>query len=225
MKTIPILLLALCATASAANETVTVYQLSGKRQCVHGEGMAPEAAADLLRGQGVTVSGVERRSLPIEIAEHCGAPLPEANVITVSSADWAAFTVKNPDAGGYGVWVFDEDTLEVYMYDGTLQCGMGEEIPPEQMADALRAAGIKVLDSRKDSDGLAHIAVCGASTGAINVFRIEREGLEAARDLGFRLRVSPEMGERIKRPMGPPRVAADAEGTREEAPPPVPLLW
>jgi hypothetical protein len=225
MKSILTMLLALWATASAANETVNVYQLTGQRQCVEGGGLSAEKAADLLRGQGVTVTGTERRTLPLDIAPRCGAPVPEANVITIAAADWAAFRVKNPDAGGYGIWVFDDPTVEVYMYDGTLQCGMGEEIPPDQMADALRAQGIEILESRKGTDGLTHIAVCGASTGAVNVFTIQREELDLARELGFRLLVSHDMAERIKRPMT--RAAGDSDEVPgpTEAPGPIPLLW
>jgi hypothetical protein len=225
MKSLLTMLLALCATASAANETVTVYQLTGQRQCVEGNGVSVEKAADLLRGQGVTVSRAEQRALPLDVAPRCGAPVLEANVITVAAADWAAFRVKNPDAGGYGIWVFDDPTVEVYMYDGTLQCGMGEEIPLERMADVLRAQGIQVLESRKGTDGLTHIAVCGASTGGVNVFTIEREELDLARELGFRLLVSHDVAERIKRPMG--RAAGNSAGAPapSEAPEPIPLLW
>jgi hypothetical protein len=226
MKTLLTLLLALAAAAAAAKETITIYQLSGQRQCIDGEGVPVEQAADLLRGQGVTVSSAERRPLPLDFAAHCGAPTPTANVIRVSAADWAAFTTKNRDAGGYGIWVFDDPAQEVYMYDGTLQCGAGEEIPLEKMADALEAQGIRVLGKRKGKDGLKHIAVCGASTGAINVFTIKREDLEAARELGFKLLVSRAMTERVKRPVeraAESQAPADPGGGRD--PKPVPLLW
>jgi hypothetical protein len=210
---------------SSASETVTVYQLTGQRQCVSGEGVPLETAADLLRGQGVKVTAAEQRPLPLEVAKHCGAPVPVANVITVSVPDWAAFTVKNRDAGGYGVWVFDAPAVEVYMYDGTLQCGMGEEIPLEQMADVLRAKGIRILESRKATDGLVHIAVCGASTGAINVFTIPREDLEIARELGFKLLISQEMTRRIQRPVGPVGETNSGQVRSAEPSQPIPLLW
>jgi hypothetical protein len=221
------LLLMLSATIATANETVTVYQLNGARQCAEGREVPVERAADLLRAQGVKVLSAERRLLPTEIAPHCGAPTGEANVIRVAAADWSAFTAQNPDAGGYGRWVFESETLEVYKYDGTLQCGMGEEIPLEAMAEELAKAGVEVLASRKGTDGLAHIAVCGASTGALNVFTIRRERLEAARALGYRMLVSREMTREIKpkakrtagiqaRPL-PKALAPPAE--------PIPLLW
>ena len=43
---------------------------------------------------------------------------------------------------------------------------------------------IQVLDSRKGTDGFLHIAVCGASTGAINIFAIKPDDLAVARELG-----------------------------------------
>jgi hypothetical protein len=226
MKRVLSLAIAFYAAASLANETVTVYQLSGQRQCVEGGGVPAEQAADLLRGQGVKVMDAERRSLPLEPAELCGAPTGEANVITIAAADWAAFTNKNPDAGGYGLWVFDDTTAQVFMYDGTLQCGMGEEIPLEQMAEALRTKGIEVIESRKGTDGLMHISVCGASTGAINVFTINRDDLDAARELGFRLLVSRETSQRVKRPVKKRPAGMQIPGTPPaKTASPIPLLW
>lgn len=229
---IPLAALALLAAGTASGEdaerTVTVYQLSGTVHCLPRGGTPPEKAADLLRAQGVKVVTAERRTLPLEPNGQCGAPTGEANVVTVAAADWTAFTNQNPDAAGYGVWVFDRDTVEVYRYDGTLQCGLGEEIPLETMAADLRAAGIEVLGSRKGTDGLAHIAVCGASTGAINVYTIPREALPAAQAASFRMLVTQEMTQEIKPRMGRkvglqsrPLPAAARDGT----PDPIPLLW
>jgi hypothetical protein len=222
-----VLLLLFCGAAASANDTVTVYQLTGTVNCLEGRGVAIEEAADLLRAQGIKVEAAEQRKLPLAQDNHCGAPTGEANVITVTAADWTAFTTQNPDAGGYGLWVFDEATVEVFMYDGTLQCGLGNEIPLEEMAKMLTSARIEVLESRKGIDGLNHIAVCGASTGNINVFRIPRKDLAAAQAIGFRMLVTRELTEAIKprheRKIGilsrtPPR----APSAIREA---IPLLW
>lgn len=223
MKPILVLMIALCSAAAGAGETVTVYQLSGQRQCA--DGVPVQQAADLLRGQGLKVLAAERRVLPLDISDRCGAPTGEANVMIVAAADWAAFARRNPDAGGYGLWVFEDVGVQIYMYDGTLQCGMGGEIPLAEMADALRAQRIEVLESRKGTDGLAHIAVCGASTGAINIFTIKREDLDAARKLGFRLLVSRELTQRVKRPVartGEIQTRAQSEVEVKEG---IPILW
>jgi hypothetical protein len=231
MKIIPILLLLLWSAGAVAEETLSVYQLTGATQCAEGTGVPPEQAADLLRAQGVKVISAERRKLPQQAADACGAPTGEANVMKVSAADWSAFLAKNPDAGGYGIWVFDESNIQVYRYDGTLQCGMGHEISLENMVTELEAAGVHVLTSRKDTDGLMHISVCGASTGAINVYLIDRGSLPAAQRLGYQPLVTREMTRSIKPGdgLGPPKA------TVESSPPPaaqepagpdsIPLLW
>jgi len=231
MKRILTLFLSLCTATAVADETVTVYQLTGALQCMDGTGIPPEDAADLLRGQGITVISVERRKIPQEPADSCGAPTGEANLIKVSAADWSAFLAKNPDAGGYGIWVFDNSTVQVFKYDGNVQCGMGREIPLDEMSKELEQAGIEVIASRKGSDGLIHIGVCGSSTGTINIYVIDRVAFPAAQRLGYRLLVTPEMTEQIK-----PKVDVEpklGEAVRsllsgsDDAPGsnPVPLLW
>jgi hypothetical protein len=223
MKALLVLPLALAATSLEANETITIYQFAGQVQCFPGEGVPVEAAADLLRAQGLKVRTAARRHLPLEIGRHCGAPAAEANVLTLSMTDWAAFIAKNPDAGGYGVWTFDDSPIEVYMYDGTLQCGQGQEISLERQEEILTSKGVEVLKSHKGSDGLLHIAVCGASTGAINVFAIKPEDLQAARELGFSQLITQEMTDNLMRP--PPRPAVSPNSRGETATVTIPLLW
>lgn len=231
MKTFLTLLLSLCAATAVADGTITVYQLTGAIQCVDGTGIPPEKAADLLRGQGVTVISAERRKVPQDAADSCGAPTGEANVMKIAAADWSAFLAKNPDAGGYGLWVFDESTVQIFKYDGTLQCGMGGEISLEEMSKELEAEGIEVVASRKGTDGLIHISVCGSSTGAINVYVIDRGALPATQRLGYRLLVTREMADQIR-----PKVSAQRNiGMAARSLPlgpgkapnkgPVPLLW
>lgn len=228
-----ILLLAVWALAaeSAETETLKVYHLTGAIQCLEGTGIPPDQAADLLRGQGVKVVSAERRKLPQNGADKCGAPAGEANVMKVAAADWSAFLAKHPDAGGYGLWVFDETNVPVYKYDGTLQCGMGQEIPLEEMEKELRTAGIDVISSRKGTDGLVHIGVCGASTGTINVFVIDSGLLSTVRRLGYRLLVTREKIQRIAPRDAASRQIRTANGTstpdpdRSAPPGPVPLLW
>jgi len=231
MKQILTLLLSLCASAAVADETITVYQLTGAIQCVDGTGIPPEKAADLLRGQGVTVIAAERRKIPQDVANSCGAPLGEANVMKIAAADWSDFLAKNPDAGGYGLWVFDESAVQIFKYDGTLQCGMGGEIPLEEMAKELETAGVDVVTSRKGTDGLVHISVCGSSTGAINVYVIDRGALPAAERLGYRPLVTREMTRQIKPKVREKRQTGMAVRSLPQPPGtapiegPVPLLW
>ena len=231
MRRILKLLLVLCAAAAVADEYVAVYQLTGAIRCVEGTGIPPEQAADMLRGQGVKVISAERRKLPQNGAHSCGAPTGEANVMKVSAPDWSAFLAKHPDAGGYGLWIFDEHEVQIYKYDRTLQCGMGREVSLEEMAGELKTAGIDIVTSRKGTDGLVHIGVCGASTGAINVYVIDRGSLLAAQRLGYQALVTREMTQRIKpsgvKPrqtdMTMPSSSLPADGSNH--PDPIPLLW
>jgi len=214
--------------AAGANDTVTLYQFTGAIQCGDTAGIPMEQAADLLRAEGVRVISTERRQLPIVIPVRCGAPTGEANLIQVSQPDWATFSAKTPDAGGYGVWVYDQATVLIFQYDGTLQCGTGQEIALETTAQVLASVGINVISSRKGTDGLSHIAVCGASTGAINVHEIPSASLPAARELGFQVLVTREMAQRIKpRTQSSRRTGMQARSTPRQNPQqgPIPLLW
>ncbi len=198
MKKLMASLFLACTAAVSANDTVTLYQLTGEIQCGDTPGTPVEQAADLLRAQGVRVIGTEQRQLPVAIPKRCGAPTGEANLIEVSTPDWAAFSAKTPDAGGYGLWIYDQESTLVFQYDGTLQCGMGQEIELETTAELLASVGITAISSRKGIDGLSHITVCGASTGAINVHEIPGESLPAARELGFQLLVTRDMAQQVK---------------------------
>ena len=223
------LILALVAPAilAAPDEPLHVYQFAGTVQCSTDAGVKAEQAADLLRGQGVKVISAERRKLPVPVAVRCGAPTGDVNVIEVPAADWALFTAQNADSGGYGVWVFEQPTVEVYRYDGTLQCGLGKEIPLEVTAGELAAAQIEVLSSRKGRDGLDHIAVCGASTGAINIFTIAQKSLAAAERLGFEPLVTMELAEGIKprtKPDDGPQGSTSLQRLTDPAER-IPLLW
>jgi hypothetical protein len=212
---------------AAADEVITVYQFAGTVQCSPDPGVTTEKAADLLRGQGVKVIAAQRRTLPLPVIVRCGAPTGEVNILEVPAADWTVFTAQNADGGGYGIWVFEQPTVDVYKYDGTLQCGLGKESTLAVMAEELAAAGIEVLNSRKDKDGLDHIAVCGASTGAINVYTIPQAALAVAEQIGFDPLVTRELAEAIKpqnKPVDGPqgmaplqRLIAPSERT--------PLLW
>ena len=223
---LPLLVLIPLGLASA-EEIITIYQFAGTLQCSPDPGVAPDKAADLLRGQGVKVVAAQRRKLPLPVIVRCGAPTGEVNVLEVPAADWTVFSAQNADGGGYGIWVFERPTVDVYKYDGTLQCGLGKESPLAAMAEELTAAGIEVLAGRKDKDGLDHIAVCGASTGAINVYTISQAALAIAEQIGFDPLVTRDLAEAIKpqnKPVGGPqgmaplqRLIAPSERT--------PLLW
>jgi len=63
--------------------------------------------------------------------------------------------------------------MEVFKFDGTLQCGLGAEIPIEVMAAELEGLGVKptAADKRRWPGHL--VQVCGAPTGQCNVYQID----------------------------------------------------
>jgi hypothetical protein len=74
----------------------------------------------------------------------------------------------------------------VFKSRGSVQC-TGGGTPPAAMSLELTNAGIVVLSSACGIDGLAHVAVCGASDGAINIFEIPEGQTSNALSLSFSL--------------------------------------
>ena len=73
--------------------------------------------------------------------------------------------------------VFSADTVEVFRYDGSLQCGMGQAVALDEMAKELTAVSIKVLSSEKRVVLGFILPLCGAPTGIANVYEIAKDDL------------------------------------------------
>jgi hypothetical protein len=71
----------------------------------------------------------------------------------------------------------------VYKYDGTKQCGEGQEITLDAMSRQLR--DVKIVSMSKKHDGMMRIQVCGAPTGHANVYEISEKDLVKAKSYGF----------------------------------------
>ena len=80
-----------------------------------------------------------------------------------------------------------EETVEVFRHDGSRQSEAGSGIDLKEMANQLKSADIRILSSRKGSDGRMYPMVCGGATGVINIYMISEHQLQAAQDLGFSL--------------------------------------
>lgn len=72
----------------------------------------------------------------------------------------------------------------VYKPDGTLQCGQGQKIEPNEMKKQL--GSIEVFSGENKHDGLMRVQMCGHPTGQCNVFQIKASDLEQALKLGFK---------------------------------------
>ncbi len=228
MKSTLAVLLAFFVADAVADETITVFQLDGSMHCETVDKVSPERAREELQKAGVQVISAKTTVVPYGLPGHCGTPTGNANLLVVRRADWERLRKTRPSAMGYGVWVFDKPTVEVYKYDGTLQCNRGKEIPLSRMAEELSANGIEVKASRKGHDGLARIAVCGASTGNLNVFTIDTKSLPKAQALGFRLLISrgmtTEIGGGAPARRGGPQARIMPRSAGETAAP-IPRLW
>ena len=75
--------------------------------------------------------------------------------------------------------------IKVFKHDGSIQCGYtGVEL--DAMGLELKNAGINVVCSQKGHDGLMRTTVCGADTGKLNIYTIEKKHLPDAEAIGFK---------------------------------------
>jgi len=78
-----------------------------------------------------------------------------------------------------GVWVARSD--------GGISCEPEKSISLEAGLKELQAAGVRVLDSKKGSDGMLRAQVCGAPTGSKNTYLIAESDLAKATSIaGFK---------------------------------------
>lgn len=75
------------------------------------------------------------------------------------------------------------ERVRVFKANGSLQCSQGKSIDPATMAKELKE--IQVYKSSLENDGKLRIQMCGAPTGNVNVFEIDKTNLERALGFGF----------------------------------------
>lgn len=78
----------------------------------------------------------------------------------------------------------ESKNILVYKYDGSKQCGEGQELSLDAMSKQLR--GVQILSMSKKHDGMMRIQVCGTPTGHANVYEISDKELERAKSFGFK---------------------------------------
>lgn len=105
-------------------------------------------------------------------AGHCRRKAESPEMTGAGAADAAAKATAN------------SESVFVYKYDGSLQCGKGNAESLDAMAKEL--AGIPILSSAKKSDRLMHIQACGSITGMANVYEIASKHLKSAEAKGFK---------------------------------------
>ena len=202
----------------AQEASVRVYRLDGSLQCGMGKARALADDRQALEQLGAKVVSEEKRIVPMAIIAVCGAPAGFANTYVISAADWSKILQSFVGPAGFALWdPAGSDTVYVYKYDGSVQCGGAEAVSLETMGKELADVGIKIVSQRKSSDGLMHPFVCGAVTGAINVYEIAGADLQKARDRNFTVLEASA-------PMARPR-AFSASATHIQAVDGLPVPW
>src|SRR3989475_5402703 len=138
-----------------------------------------------LTARNITVLSSEKRVVSGFIIALCGAPTGRANVYEIAKDDLPRIPASRQGVKRFQPWVYGGPSIEVAKYDGSLQCEMGRPVSLAEMEKELRAANIAVQAKAKKADGIQHPQMCGASTGTMNVYRINTSDWEKARVLGF----------------------------------------
>jgi hypothetical protein len=166
-------------------DTVKIFRYDGSLQCGMGQAVSLDEMARELAAANIKVLSSEKRVVSGLIIALCGAPTGMANVYEIAKDDLPRIPAGPQGVKRFQPWVYGGPSIEVAKYDGSLQCEMGRPVSLNEMEKELRAANIAVQAKAKKSDGIQHPQMCGASTGRMNVYRINTSDWEKARVLGF----------------------------------------
>jgi len=166
-------------------DTVKIFRYDGSLQCGMGQVVSLEEMARELAAANIKVLSSEKRVVSGLIIALCGAPTGMANVYEIAKDDLPRIPAGPQGVKSVQPWVYGSPSIEVAKYDGSLQCEMGRPVSLNEMEKELRAANIAVQAKAKKADGIQHPQMCGASTGRMNVYRINTSDWEKARVLGF----------------------------------------
>ena len=166
-------------------DTVRVFRYDGSLQCGMGQAVPLDEMAKELTAVNIKVLSSEKRVVSGLIIALCGAPTGRANVYEIAKDDFPRIPADRQGVKRFRPWVYGGPSIEVAKYDGSLQCEMGRPVSLEEMEKELRAANIAVQAKAKKADGIQHLQMCGASTGTMNVYRINTSDWEKARGLEY----------------------------------------
>lgn len=172
-----------------AAETVKVFRYDGSLQCGMGRAVPLDEMAKELAAANIKVLSSEKGVVSGLVIALCGAPTGRANVYEIAKDDLSRIAADRQGVKRFQPWVYGGPSIEIAKYDGSLQCELGMPVSLGEMEKELRAANIAVQAKAKKADGIQHVQMCGASTGTMNVYRINTTDWEKARVLGFVLYV------------------------------------
>lgn len=79
----------------------------------------------------------------------------------------------------------DQTKIRVFKADGSKQCQKSKTTDLKVAEAELKKAGVTILSSAKQPDGMMHPQVCGAPTGMANTFEIAPADFDKAKKAGF----------------------------------------
>jgi hypothetical protein len=91
---------------------------------------------------------------------------------------------RSPQASSSSI--LPEGSIQISKPTGEKQCGNDKPTPLSEVMGQLSKKKIKVYESHTQADGMAHIDLCGAPVGNINIFTISKKDLSKALKLGFK---------------------------------------
>ena len=185
LSTLAAVLTAVMTGTVISADTVKIFRYDGSLQCGMGQAVPLDEMARELAAANIKVLSSEKRVVSGLIIALCGAPTGMANVYEIAKDDLPRIPAGPQGVKSFQPWVYGGPSIEVAKYDGSLQCEMGRPVSLNEMEKELRAANIAVQAKAKKSDGIQHPQMCGASTGRMNMYRINTSDWEKARVLGF----------------------------------------
>lgn len=162
-----------------------VFKYTGSTQC-NDDGVPLKKMAEELRAAGIDYTCAQVSNDGMMRPAVCGGASGDINVFRIHATD-----LRLAQRLGYApVSTLPQyqdrpcNDTKVFKYDGSRQCE-NAGIPLDEMAQELISGGVDVICAQKASNGMMYPAVCGAGTGAINVYLIHPENLADAEALGF----------------------------------------
>lgn len=111
------------------DKLVRVYRPDGSLQCGLGRPRTLKEDQQVLSALGGHVISAEKRTIPVQVLQVCGAPTGRANTYVIKAKEWQLILRSFVGPAGFAEWTYDAPTTSIFKYDGTLQCGLGQEGP------------------------------------------------------------------------------------------------
>ncbi|VAW99967.1 hypothetical protein MNBD_GAMMA22-1059 [hydrothermal vent metagenome] len=178
------------------NDVIKVFKASGDKQCQSSNSSLDMMSSELVSSGVDVICAFKGRATNTDLTS-CGSVTGEINVFDINNSnlpDALVIGYKKISTLNMGIAYLEKcainaipkpvENIKVYKRDIQAQC-QGEPMTPKLMAEQLISQGIIVRCAQKNTDGLVHAAVCGGTSGNINVFTINKNDAAQAILSGF----------------------------------------